>query len=316
MAMTGADFVDEVSPRHAGPRRRLHRGPGRRLGAALASMVANLTQGKARTREAGSRSGAAAETAQRVKDALVLAVDDDTNAFNAYMDARRLPRGRPRRRPRARPPCRTGLKIAVDVPWATAEACLEAMEAAEAGHAARQPGLHHRRHGGRHHGLRRRARRHLERAHQPQGHHRRGLRGRDAARPAPTCWGRRDALLARATTRRRCAPRGDAATNRHTQGERRADSTRPSDAGTHCKPSTPVCGSLLPESSRAAIAASQQVVQRAADGDAPVYGVNTGFGKLANQRISKSQLATLQLQPDPLAQRGRGRAAGAARSCG
>jgi len=51
----------------------------------------------------------------------------------------------------------------------------------------------------------------------------------------------------------------------------------------------------LPESSRAIIAASQQVVQRAADGDAPVYGVNTGFGKLANQRISKAQLETLQL---------------------
>jgi len=51
----------------------------------------------------------------------------------------------------------------------------------------------------------------------------------------------------------------------------------------------------LPDVSRAAIRASQQVVQNAADGDAPVYGVNTGFGKLANQRISKSQLATLQL---------------------
>jgi histidine ammonia-lyase len=51
----------------------------------------------------------------------------------------------------------------------------------------------------------------------------------------------------------------------------------------------------LPESSRAVILASQQVVQAAADGDAPVYGVNTGFGKLANQRISKAQLATLQL---------------------
>ena len=51
----------------------------------------------------------------------------------------------------------------------------------------------------------------------------------------------------------------------------------------------------LPQSSQAIIAASQQVVQRAADGDAPVYGVNTGFGKLANQRISKSQLETLQL---------------------
>ncbi|MDO8250780.1 MAG: histidine ammonia-lyase [Rhodoferax sp.] len=51
----------------------------------------------------------------------------------------------------------------------------------------------------------------------------------------------------------------------------------------------------LPASSRELIRASQQVVQRAADGDAPVYGVNTGFGKLANQRISKAQLDTLQL---------------------
>lgn len=51
----------------------------------------------------------------------------------------------------------------------------------------------------------------------------------------------------------------------------------------------------LPDSARSAIRASQSVVQRAADGDAPVYGVNTGFGKLANQRISKAQLHTLQL---------------------
>ena len=51
----------------------------------------------------------------------------------------------------------------------------------------------------------------------------------------------------------------------------------------------------LPDSAREAIRASAQVVQAAADGDAPVYGVNTGFGKLANQRISKAQLATLQL---------------------
>jgi histidine ammonia-lyase len=46
---------------------------------------------------------------------------------------------------------------------------------------------------------------------------------------------------------------------------------------------------------RAAIDASAAVVQAAAAGDAPVYGVNTGFGKLANQRISATQLGTLQL---------------------
>jgi histidine ammonia-lyase len=44
-----------------------------------------------------------------------------------------------------------------------------------------------------------------------------------------------------------------------------------------------------------AIRASAAVVQRAADGEAPVYGVNTGFGKLASTRISREQLATLQV---------------------
>jgi histidine ammonia-lyase len=43
------------------------------------------------------------------------------------------------------------------------------------------------------------------------------------------------------------------------------------------------------------ILASAEVVRRAAEGDAPVYGVNTGFGKLASTRISEADLATLQL---------------------
>ena len=43
------------------------------------------------------------------------------------------------------------------------------------------------------------------------------------------------------------------------------------------------------------ILASAAVVRRAAEGDAPVYGVNTGFGKLASTRISEADLATLQL---------------------
>jgi len=44
-----------------------------------------------------------------------------------------------------------------------------------------------------------------------------------------------------------------------------------------------------------AILSGAAVVRRAAEGDAPVYGVNTGFGKLASTRISEADLATLQL---------------------
>ncbi len=51
----------------------------------------------------------------------------------------------------------------------------------------------------------------------------------------------------------------------------------------------------LAASSRERIERAARVVQAAAAGDAAVYGVNTGFGKLANQRISFQQLDTLQL---------------------
>jgi histidine ammonia-lyase len=43
-----------------------------------------------------------------------------------------------------------------------------------------------------------------------------------------------------------------------------------------------------------AVRASAAVVQAAAAGSAPVYGVNTGFGKLASTRIGAEDLATLQ----------------------
>ncbi len=51
----------------------------------------------------------------------------------------------------------------------------------------------------------------------------------------------------------------------------------------------------LDPAQRGAIRASAAVVQRAALGAEPVYGVNTGFGKLASTRIDADQLSALQL---------------------
>ncbi|MEO7116467.1 MAG: histidine ammonia-lyase [Caldimonas sp.] len=51
----------------------------------------------------------------------------------------------------------------------------------------------------------------------------------------------------------------------------------------------------LDESAWPAVTASAAAVARAAEGEAAVYGVNTGFGKLASQRIGRAQLAELQL---------------------
>jgi histidine ammonia-lyase len=62
-----------------------------------------------------------------------------------------------------------------------------------------------------------------------------------------------------------------------------------------------LCGSEripveLDPACRTGIRASAALVRKATEGDAPVYGVNTGFGKLATQRIAREDLAVLQLK--------------------
>lgn len=51
----------------------------------------------------------------------------------------------------------------------------------------------------------------------------------------------------------------------------------------------------LPDAARTALRASAAVVQAAAHAEAPTYGVNTGFGKLASTRIDTAALEQLQL---------------------
>jgi histidine ammonia-lyase len=52
--------------------------------------------------------------------------------------------------------------------------------------------------------------------------------------------------------------------------------------------------SLAPEA-RARVQAARAVVDARADGDAPVYGINTGFGSFAETRIDRADLAQLQV---------------------
>lgn len=51
----------------------------------------------------------------------------------------------------------------------------------------------------------------------------------------------------------------------------------------------------LTADARARVAAARAVVDAKAEGDAAVYGVNTGFGNFADTRIEKADLAALQL---------------------
>jgi glutamate formiminotransferase/formiminotetrahydrofolate cyclodeaminase len=128
--MKVVDFTDEVSRETPAPGGGSIAALAGALGAALASMVANLTHGKEGTEARDAALARVAESAQRVKDGLLRGVDDDTNAFNAFMDARRLPQSTPEEKAARQAKMQEGLKIAIDVPWRTAELSLEAMQLA------------------------------------------------------------------------------------------------------------------------------------------------------------------------------------------
>ncbi|WP_243301809.1 glutamate formimidoyltransferase [Geothrix oryzisoli] len=134
VAMPVHAFTDEVSRDTPAPGGGSIAALAGSLGAALASMVANLAQGGA---DAGKDAKliTLAEQAQVLKDRLMVAVDADTNAFNAFMDARRLPDATPEQKAARHEAMQAGLKVAIEVPLDTAKTSFEALELA--GQAAR-----------------------------------------------------------------------------------------------------------------------------------------------------------------------------------
>src|SRR5687768_3908823 len=51
----------------------------------------------------------------------------------------------------------------------------------------------------------------------------------------------------------------------------------------------------IADDARERVAAARHVVDTRAEGDAPVYGINTGFGSFAETRIDRDDLAQLQV---------------------
>ncbi|MBB6480660.1 glutamate formimidoyltransferase [Spirochaeta isovalerica] len=129
--MTLRDLTDEVSRETPAPGGGSIAAAAGAMGAALSSMVSNLTQGKAGSEDIDAVMTENAEKAQVLKDALLLAVDEDTNAFNAYMNALRLPKKTAEEKEYRLEQMDAGLKEAVNVPWQTAVRSFEAIETAK-----------------------------------------------------------------------------------------------------------------------------------------------------------------------------------------
>ncbi len=125
------DFIDEVSRESPAPGGGSIAALAGALGASLSSMVSNLTANKRGSEKVDDILNEAADKAQDIKNKLVKAIDDDTNAFNAFMDAKRLPaKTEEQKRTRERAML-DGLKQAVMVPLNTAIQSLEAIKIAE-----------------------------------------------------------------------------------------------------------------------------------------------------------------------------------------
>ncbi|MBL8919527.1 MAG: glutamate formimidoyltransferase [Myxococcaceae bacterium] len=128
---TVKDFTDEVSRDTPAPGGGSIAALAGSLGAALASMVATLTHGKEGTEARDAELARVAAASQRVKDGLLALVDEDTNAFNGFMEARRLPQGTAEEKALRKQKMQEGLKAAIDVPWRTAELSFEALQLAK-----------------------------------------------------------------------------------------------------------------------------------------------------------------------------------------
>lgn len=126
MSVTG--FVDEVSMDSPAPGGGSVAALCGALAAALSSMVANLTVGKKGYEDSYEELKQAAKTCQYLKDALIIAVDADTQAFNTVIAAGRLPKKTEEQIQARNQAIQSAYKEAANVPLETVKLCLKTLD--------------------------------------------------------------------------------------------------------------------------------------------------------------------------------------------
>jgi glutamate formiminotransferase/formiminotetrahydrofolate cyclodeaminase len=98
------------------------------LGAALGTMVANLTANKYRHDDQWIAYSDWADKGKTYHDALLKMVDEDTNAFNKIMDAFGLPKGNDEEKAARSQAIQDATKYAIEIPLQTMKLCCDSME--------------------------------------------------------------------------------------------------------------------------------------------------------------------------------------------
>ncbi|MCK5879506.1 MAG: glutamate formimidoyltransferase [Holophagae bacterium] len=125
--MTATDLVHEISRDTPAPGGGSVSALSSAMGAGLASMVAGLTLSKKQYASVKSDMAEIGTKAQSIKDSLLKGVDDDTDAFNAYFGALKMPKKTPAEKEKRESAMQNGLKQAVEVPLKTAQESLGAI---------------------------------------------------------------------------------------------------------------------------------------------------------------------------------------------
>ncbi|MCT4639786.1 MAG: glutamate formimidoyltransferase [Bacteroidales bacterium] len=130
--MNLTDFVHETgseSPAPGGGSISAYMGS---MGAALATMVANLSSHKRGWDERWEEFSDWAEKGKFYHDELLKMVDEDTNAFNKIMDAFGLPKSNDAEKAARKQAIQDATKYAIEVPFKTMKLCYESMEVIKA----------------------------------------------------------------------------------------------------------------------------------------------------------------------------------------
>ncbi|MDZ7384595.1 MAG: glutamate formimidoyltransferase [candidate division KSB1 bacterium] len=130
VGMDVGDFVDELSTDSPAPGGGSVAALAGALAAGLAAMVANLTVGKKGYEGVASQLKDVAIKAQELKDALLLAVDEDTRAFNRVMDAFALPKKSEEQKQARHVAIQEATRRATEVPAKVMELALQVLELA------------------------------------------------------------------------------------------------------------------------------------------------------------------------------------------
>ncbi len=128
--MTVQEFVSKLASGSATPGGGSAAGLAGAQGAALLSMVCNLTIGRKKYAEVEKEMLVALDQAETLRQRLIELIDEDVRAFDGVMAAYKLPKETPEQKTARSAAIQMGLKEATRTPMETLQACVAVLELA------------------------------------------------------------------------------------------------------------------------------------------------------------------------------------------